>query len=239
MPRPAAPLPCSPSALSRGLTLLEVMVAVAVLAMVGVLIYGAAFGLTRSKTVVGHDNARYREGRAALRRINDELSAAYLSMHQPINPALGARITIFAASNGSPADRVDFTSFAHIRVARDAHESDQTELSYFGSPDPDVSGKVDLARRAQPLIDLDPRRGGQVNVLAEDIDLFDLRYLDPVSGMWQDTWDTTQAAGQIGRLPLQVKVTLVLRDGPAGKNIPFVTRVQLQMTSALNFAIPR
>lgn len=236
---PHALPPCPRKPRARGLTLLEVMVAVAVLSMVGVLIYGAAFGLTRSKTVVGHDNARYREGRAALRRINDELSAAFISSHQPISLALAVRTTIFAATNSSPADRLDFTAFSHIRVARDAHESDQAEISYFGSPDPDVSGKVDLARREQPIIDIDPRRGGQVNVLAEDIDLFDLRYLDPVSGMWQDTWDTTQATGQIGRLPLQIKVTLVLRDGPAGKNISFVSRVQPQMTTALNFAVPR
>ena len=223
----------------RGMTLLEVMVAIGVLAMVGTLIYGAAYGLTRSKTTVGANNARYREGRAALRRINDEMSAAFLSMHQPINPALNVRVTLFAATNGSPADRVDFASFSHIRVAHDAHESDQAEISYFGSPDPDVSGKVDVARREQSVIDIDPRRGGRVDVLAENIDLFDLRYLDPITGMWQDTWDTTQAMGQIGRLPLQVKVTLVLRDGPGGKNIPFVTRIQMQMTSALNFAIPR
>jgi general secretion pathway protein J len=215
------------------------MVAVSVLAMVAVLVYGAAYGLTRSKQTVGHVNERYREGRAAMRRMSNEISSAFVSMHQPINPMLAVRLTAFVASNGSPADRLDFTSFSHMRVTRDSHQSDQNELSYFGSPDPDVSGKTDLARREASIIDLEPRKGGQVNVIAEDIDLFDLKFLDPLSGTWTETWDSTQAAGQLMRLPLQVKITLVLRDGPGGRNIPFVQRVSLAMHDPLSFAIPR
>lgn len=223
----------------RALTLIEVMVAISVLAMVAVLVYGAAYGLTRSKESVGHMNERYREGRAAMRRMSNELSAAFISAHQPINVMLSVRNTGFYGSNGSPADRLDFTSFSHIRVDRDSHESDQNELSYFGSPDPNVSGKTDLARRESPIIDLDIKRGGQVNLLAENIDLFDLKYLDPVTGMWQEQWDTTQATGQLMRMPLQVKITLVLRDGPNGRNIPFVQRVAIAMHDPLSFAIPR
>lgn len=222
----------------RGLTLVEVLVSVAVLAMVAVLVYGAAYGLTRSKQTIGQVNDRYRQGRAAIRRFTNEISTAFLSLHQPANPMLSVRITTFVGTSGSPADRVDFTSFSHVRVVKDAHESDQNELSYFGSPDPQVSGKTDLARREQTIIDLDPRRGGSVNVVAEDIDLFDLRYLDPMTGMWQETWDTSQATGQFGRLPLQVKVTLVLRNGPGGRNVPFVARIPLAMQLPVHFAVP-
>jgi general secretion pathway protein J len=224
---------------ARGMTLIEVMVAISVLAMVSVLMYGAAYGLTRSKQSVGHMNERYREGRLAMRRMSNEISAAYISAHQPINLQLSVRNTIFYATNGSPADRLDFTSFSHVRVARDSHESDQNELSYFGSPDPNISGKTDLARRESPLIDIDPKRGGQINVMAENIDLFDLKFLDPMSGMWQEQWDTSQASGQLMRMPLQVKITLVLRDGPGGRNIPFVQRVGVSMHEPLSFAIPR
>ncbi|MBI5531486.1 MAG: prepilin-type N-terminal cleavage/methylation domain-containing protein [Deltaproteobacteria bacterium] len=224
---------------ARGLTLIEVLVSVGVLAMVSVLVYGAAYGLTRSKESVGHINERYREGRAAIHRMNNELSAAYISMHQPINPMLSVRNTAMVGTNGSPADRVDFTSFSHLRITRDSHESDQCELSYFGSPDPEVSGKTDLARRESLVIDLEPRKGGRVNVMAENIDLFDVKYLDPMSGMWQETWDSTQASGQYMRMPLQLKVSLVLRDGPGGRNIPFVARIAVAMHDPLAFAIPR
>lgn len=224
---------------ARAITLLEVLVAVAILAMVSVLIYGAFDGMARAKTGVGRVNQRYREGRLALRRIASEVSSAFLSGHQPINLSLAVRHTAFIGMNSSPADRLDFTSFSHRRVTADSHESDQNELSYFGSPDPSRSSKTDLARRESALIDIDPGRGGQVLVLAEDIDLFDLQYLDPVSGMWTERWDSTQAMDQFGRMPLQVKVTLVLRNGPGGANVPLVARIPLAMQTPLVFAIPR
>jgi general secretion pathway protein J len=160
-------------------------------------------------------------------------------MHQPATEQQIRRLTIFAGSNGSPADRVDFTSFSHRRLVRDSHESDQNELSYFGSPDPNVSGKTDLARRESPLIDLEPKRGGEVNVLVEDIELFDVKYLDPTTGLWTDTWDSSQATGQPGRLPLQIKIMLVVKGGADGKPITFSTKVPMPMQTPLNFALPR
>jgi general secretion pathway protein J len=224
---------------SRALTLLEVLVSISILAMVSVLIYGAFDGMSRARTGIGRLNQRYREGRLAMRRIATELSSAFLSAHQPLNQALAVRTTVFIGTNGTPADRLDFTSFSHVRVTRDTHESDQNELSYFGSQDPEVSGKTDLARREASIIDLDPTRGGQVLVLAEDIDLFDLHYLDAVTGMWQERWDSTQAMNQLGRLPLQVKITLVLRNGPGAKNVPLVARVPISIQTPLSFAIPQ
>jgi general secretion pathway protein J len=215
------------------------MVSVGILALVSLLIYGAFDGMSKARKGVGRVSERYRQGRAAIRRISNELGAAFLTLHQPINMSLIVRNTCLVGTTGSPADRLDFTSFSHRRLARDSHESDQNELSYFGSQDPDVGGKTDLARREQPIIDIDPRKGGSVAVMAEDIDLFDLRYLDPTTGMWQETWDTTQATGQLNRLPLQVKVTLVLRNGPGGANVPFVARVPLAIGTPLTFAIPR
>ncbi len=224
---------------SRAITLLEVLVSITILAMVSVLIYGAFDSMSKAKNGIGRLNQRYREGRLAIRRISTELSSAFLSAHQPLNQALAVRTTVFIGTNGTPADRLDFNSFSHRRIVRDAHESDQNELSYFGSQDPEVSGKTDLARRESAELDLEPTRGGQVLVLAEDIDLFDLHYLDAVSGTWQDRWNSTQAMDQLARLPIQVKVTLVLRNGPGGKNLPLVARIPIFISNPLTFAIPQ
>ena len=222
---------------SHGMTLLEVIVAVAIIAMVSVLIYGAFDGMMRGKRAVAETNQRYREWRLAIRRLSREIPSAFISGHVPYNQSLIVRDTLFMGEKHSPADRLDFTSFSYRRVLRDVHETDQSELSYFGSRDPKVSGKTDLARRESSMIDLEADRGGTVQVLAEDIDLFSLDYLDPLSGMWQEKWDTTSATGQFGRLPLQVKVVLVLRGGPGGKNIPLVARITLAMQNPLTFAI--
>jgi general secretion pathway protein J len=216
------------------------MVAVAILAMVSVLIYGAFDGMSRGKKSLGRANDRFHQGRAALGRMAMELSSAFLSQHQALTIQQNRRLTIFVGSSTSPADRIDFTSFSHRRLVRDSHESDQNEISYFGSPDPNVSGKVDLARRESPLIDLEPKRGGEVNVMVEDIERFDAQYLDPASGLWTDTWDTSQSTGQPNRLPFEIKLTLVLKGGEGGgKPITFVTKVVLPMQAALNFAVAR
>ena len=223
----------------RGLSLLEVMVSVAILAMISLLIYGAFDGLARNKRGLAHSNERYHEGRAAMRRLASEISAAYVSLHVPMSSNLMAARTIFSAQSSSPADRLDMTTFSHRRVMANSRESDQNELSYFGSADPAHSGKIDLARREQVIVDYEPQRGGVVQVLAEDIDLFDLKFLDPVSGLWNDSWDTLQATGQFNRLPLQVRVTLVLKGGAGTRPIRLVQKIPLAMQTALNFGIPR
>lgn len=223
----------------RALTLLEVLVSIAVLSMISVLIYGAVNGMARAKQGIGEANQRYREGRLAIRRLARELGSAYLSAHQPLNQSLQVRETLFVGENATPADRLDFSSFSYRRIHRDSHQSDQCEISYFGSTDPNVSGKVDLARREQAGVDMEADRGGTVQVLAEKIDLFDLEYLDPISGMWQERWDSTSTTGQLNRLPVQVRVTLVLLDGPGNKNLPFVARIPVMIQNPLSFAIPQ
>ena len=81
-----------------------------------------------------------------------------------------------------------------------------------------------------------------MDVLATDIDLFDLEYLDPLTGQWTETWDTTQAVGQAARLPLQVRVLLVLNGGQrssAGrgrKTIRFVSKIPIPIQKPLTFA---
>jgi len=177
---------------ARGLTLLEVMVAVAILAMVSVLIYGAFDGLGRGKKNLGRVNDRYHQGRSALSRISRELSSAFLSAHQPLTEQQFRRLTIFKGTSSSPADRIDFTSFSHRRLVGESHESDQNELSYFVTDTPDGEGKV-LARREQARIDEDPEQGGRVEILISDVIEFELEYLDPATWEWVRNWDA--AAG--------------------------------------------
>lgn len=228
---------------SRGLTLVELLVAMAVLALLSVLIYSSIDGMRRSRQGVQRITDRYREGRIAMNRITRELQSAYLSEHLPISPALQVTRTAFIADPGSPADRLDFNSLAYRRLDRDSKESDQMEVSYFGSRDPDQQDVMDLVRRVSPLLDDRPEQGGRVEVLATDIDLFDLKYLDPLTGMWRDEWDSTSAVREAGRLPLQVHVTLVLNEGMRSGSsrsrgtIRLTTKVPLPLTGPLNFAI--
>jgi general secretion pathway protein J len=222
----------------RGLTLVEVLVSVAILAMIATLIYGTFDALSRAKKGEAKRGDRTRQARAALDRIAREMQSAFLSLHTP-PPALQTRATAFIAKSGTPSDRVDFTAFAHIRTQRDAKESDQAEIGYFALPDPDKDGKLDLVRREQSPPDMDVQRGGTVAVLCDDIESFDVRFFDPTTGQWVESWDSTQITGQPNRIPYEVKVTIVLKNMPAGAPTTYVTKFQLPIQQPLQFGISR
>lgn len=230
------------SAHLRGMTLIELLVAMVILAFISILVFSSIDGMRRSREGVDRISSRYREGRLAMARISRELQAAYVSVHAPINDSLRVVKTSFIGEHGSPAARIDFNSFAHRRLRDNARESDQVEISYFGSENPDEAGIVDLARRVAPP-DLEPQKGGKVEVLATDIDLFELEYLDALTGQWREEWDSTSVIGEKGRLPVQVKVTLVLNgaartrdDGSRGK-IRLVSKIPLMIQDPLDFAL--
>ena len=75
------------------------------------------------------------------------------------------------------------------------------------------------------------------------IDLFELEYLDPLTGRWRDEWDSSSVVGEKGRLPTMVKVTLVLngasrRDSDSSRSkIRLVTKVILPIQDPLTFAL--
>ena len=205
--------------------------------MIAVLLYGAFDSMSNAKKREGLRGDRAREGRAAVQRIARELSSAFLSAHTPQNLSLQSRVTVFVGQSGSRFDRVDFSSFAHRRVEAESKQSDQAELGYFVAADPEKSEKMDLVRREQTPIDMDPKRGGSVNVLAENIESFDLRFLDPTTGQWLETWDSSIQTAQYGRLPLEVRITLVLKDTPAGVDETYTTKVSLPIQRPLSFGI--
>jgi general secretion pathway protein J len=221
------------------MTMIEVMVSIAVIAMIAVLIHGVMDSLSRGHKGEGMRAERAHEGREAMQRIVRDLSGAYLSMHINALPALQTGRTAFVGRSSAPFDRVDFTAFAHLRTERDSHESDQAEVGYFVVKDPDVADKMDLVRREQTPIDYEPLKGGIVNVVAEDVEKFDLRFFDPMTSQWVETWDTQQITGQPNRLPLEVEITLVLKGVGEGADYSYTTKIFLPIQQPLSFGIPR
>jgi general secretion pathway protein J len=219
----------------RAFTLLEVMVAIGIVSMVGVLIYGAFMGMSRSRTNMANISDRYQQGRQALERMSRELGSAFLSAHQPFQQTQYTRQTSFIATDSGGGDRVDFVAFANLRLEKDTHESDQCELSFYTAVDSDT-GRLDLVRRVAKYIDDKPERGGLVQVLAENVESFNIRYLDAATGEWLDTWDSTQPAAQLGRLPAAVWIVLWLRDGPRGEAVKFETKSTIAIQAPLSFA---
>ena len=221
-----------------GMSLIEVMIAVTILAIISTLIYSGFVQTTRNKTRVEGQTDRALEVTSALERMARELQSAFVSAQLNQSPSLQVVHTAFVGTDRGSRDRLDFTSFSHQRLYRDAKESDQNELSYFIARDPDRSDRRVLVRREQARIDDDPLKGGTLQVVLHDIETLELEYLDPITTEWVRTWDTQQATGQPNRLPAQVKITLGVVSIDGRRRTQKVgTRVSLPIRYGLNHAI--
>ena len=221
-----------------GMTLIEVMIAVAVLAIATSMVWAGIAQSAKTKKRMEADLDRYHVIRVTLERMAREMSMAYVSAQVNPSPALQQVVTAFVGKDRSRGDRIDFTSFSHQRLMRDSHESDQNEIGYFITDHPEKSGVKVLARRESARIDDDPLKGGEIEILIEDVLDFQLEYLDPRSLEWQRKWDTTQGAGQPNQLPSQVKIALTIpHPTKRKKKLTLGTRATLFMTYGLNHAV--
>ncbi|APS00023.1 hypothetical protein BCY86_04480 [Pajaroellobacter abortibovis] len=218
------------------MTLLEIMISLAIFTMIALLTYGSFNALSRSYQIEITRGDRSREARRAILRIVRELSSAFLSTHQPMNAALVTRVTAFIGENGGNFDRVDFTAFVHRHIERDAKESDQAEVGYFVRPNPNHPGQFDLVRREQTPIDTEPKHGGILDIMVENVELFNIRYFDPSTGNWLDSWDSRQATGQLNRLPFEVQVTLVLKGVHQGSPSTYMTKTLIPIQQPLRLS---
>ena len=221
-----------------GMTLIEILAAMAILAIVSSLLYSAFVQTARNKERIEGQLDRYHEIYSGLERVAQELSMAYSSAQRNPNDSLKTMMTGLIAKDLGGNSRVDFTSFSHRRLYRNAHESDQNELGFFVTPDPKNPGQRVLARREQRRIDDDLKKGGQSQILIENIRSFELLFFEPLTADWVSTWDTTQTAAQPNRLPMQAKIILKVPNIKGrGPDQVFATRTWFPTTYALNFAL--
>lgn len=112
---------------ASGLTLIEVMVAVAVLSMVSMTIWAATSQTARTRDIVEESHDRLHQVRIAFDMLSRDLNSAFLSMHR--SPIEATHDTIFIAQDLGEEDRLDFASFTHQRRYLDVNETDQCEVA--------------------------------------------------------------------------------------------------------------
>ncbi len=224
---------------AAGFTLLEIMIAIAVLAMIGGVTYTAFDESYSLKTRIEHAAERDQTIRGALSRMAREVSMAYLSEHYD-HKRFRERPTRFRIRGRHGDDEILFTSFAHERLQIDAKESDEAYFQYSLGRDPDTSQTV-LYRRVNPLVavtDEDAERSiekGEKSILAEDVVRFQVDAWDPKDREWRNEWDSasTERNGQV-LLPPRVRLQLTIRD-ESGKERTFSTQTKLFLTSPLDY----
>jgi general secretion pathway protein J len=211
-----------------GVTLVEILIAMAVFALLGTIVYGSLGASIIAQQNVEAVQARTREVRVALLRMTRELQSAFIvkNANQITTEPLRSQ-TIFSGKQDGGESRLDFTSFAHQRTQLDINESDQTELSYFVRPTKEGGGKLELVRRESKRIDSKPEKGGVYTAIVSDVTEFEVEFYDFEKEEWIKEWDTTNTIGQPDRLPPFVRIKLSINEGDQEKTFSTIVRIPL------------
>jgi general secretion pathway protein J len=221
------------SRLADGFTLIEVMVAVSILALVTTLTWGSFKGTFQTKSQIEAQAGRYRTVRLGLERLARELSMAYVSQNEDTSQA--ERRTRMIGKHHGDIDEITFSYFGHQRLYQDSNEADTALVSYYQARDRDDSRKTNLMRRETRRLSyykID-EQAGEADIVCDDIVKLKLDYYDALKKTWLEEWVTTSIDGQADRLPAKIKITLTVRD-ERGREVPFQTEVRLAMTEPLN-----
>lgn len=216
-----------------GLTLIEVMIASAVMVIMMALAWRTISNTSASKKTFEKYEERNHEIRMAMGRVVADFEAAYLSKNE--DGLQSHPRTMFVAKSGRIPD-IRFSTMGHRVLWADANESEQTVIQYLSRNSPDKPGATDWVRREQRRQSNEPPDDlpSEYDVLLTDIQEVKLEFWNWKNLEWQDTWDSTQSDGQKGMLPSRVRITVTTKD-PAGNDYKLSTQARIVMQEALNF----
>ena len=214
----------------RGMTLMEIMIAMAILAFMMALVYSTTSNTTRTKRTFEDLEARMHEVRVGMARVVADLEVAYISKNEDLNQL--DRRTLFAGKDGGDVDELRFTSFAHRQLWADGNESDQTMVTYFAEADRENPRQTNWLRREQRRL-TDPgenykEMAAETDIVMRDIEHVDFEYWDWKDQEWKADWDSTKADGQKDRLPTRVRITVTYKVDGVEEKIVTQARLLLQ-----------
>lgn len=210
------------------MTILEVMVAVTVVVVMGLVIAESMTNAVEYQRLLEDRDVTIRQARVAMSKLRREIELAYLTPSQLATETIE---TVFVGMDEEP-DKLYFASMSHQRIYRDAREADQAEITIWAERATEEQGHgYVLFHREAGRVDEEPDEGGIVYPLAYNVRSFNLRYLDPQDGEWKEEWDT-RSSETLYRLPRAVELGLVLiAPDPTDKDrtvdVPFLTTVGL------------
>lgn len=195
----------------RGMTLLEIMIATAVLVLMMTMAWSTISGTSNARRTFLAVEERNHEIRVALARVVADLEAAYLSRNEDENAS--DRRTMFIAKSSGDIPEIRFSTLGHTPLWGDANESEQTVIAYSSMPDRHDPGKKNWLRRELRRPSNKPWKDepADLDILLRDVERVTFEHWDWREQAWRDEWDSTADIYK-GRLPTRVRIMVTYKD---------------------------
>jgi prepilin-type N-terminal cleavage/methylation domain-containing protein len=206
---------------ARGFTLIEMMLAIGVLALILTMLASSFSTIAHSKV---HAEGRLivdREGRALLWQMTKELRNAVQTPYQASNVALFGSGHM---GNGVPIDTITLSTYSGGHRRAISSMTPETIVTYNLVPNHEQQGWYILQRSQQSGL-LTNTVALQPTVLANNIVSLHIRYYD--GQRWGESWDSSSLPR--GRqLPVAVAIQIQMA-APGGRLMDFATQVTVPM----------
>ena len=214
-----------------GFTIIEILIAIALVALVLTTIFGAYYTVVRSTRNYSRVSDIYQTARIVLDTMAKEVSGAY-------QPLFAEKGTMFLGKNewygGFENDTLNMVTTTCLRGEEDEIGYDSFEVSYYLG-----HGRQDglLFMKTAPYFNLEaeePFQEGEEIILAENVRALDFKYFD-AEGEWVEAWggeEEENAAEELEAPALPYGVMITVSMGLAGEKEPtrFSTAASLPMT---------
>jgi len=182
-----------PPRLEGGFTLVEVLLAVSLVAMMAALVFGSLFVTTSAIDAARASSANEQMIRSTLRVMTDELSVGKSTQ---AGPWMG----INGQLEGQPADTIAFLTMGQFRGAESTKDTELVRIVYTRE------GDRLLRYVRKNLYGLTDESVGQIE-LATKVKAFNVRYYDEKNRLWVDEWD---GRGRLTSVPKALLIELML-----------------------------
>lgn len=186
----------------QGFTLIEVLVAVAILSMIFSMVQVILISTITARDFVQEQTHVDRIGTRLLSLISQDIHAAYL--YQLEEPS-------FVGKSEREGDRLDFVTNTDSFLNGNDSKSDLCEVGYFLKPNPEEAYTYKLLRREDYFMDENLAQGGYAIKLYDRVASLEFRYIDKKGASHKD-WNSKTEKG----LPQAVLITLGLYTAKRG-----------------------
>jgi len=191
---------------THGFTLLEIIIAIGILAAMTMTMTDITTGIMFSKKRAEQRNETRHGVAIALSKISDDLKMAFQA-----DKKFDGKDKSYKTGFVADTNKMNFSTMSNVHFVKNNRDTDQIHVGYFLVKNNE--GNTDLVRRNTNHLTDDLEEGGQGFVLINDVKDFDLEYFDGNKKEWQDKWDT-ESISSAGKLPQIVKVKITVYGEP-------------------------